>query len=140
MRIVSDDVAENGLFGDDRPSLFLAGAMSRCAGSGADLVNSSHGYIDEVGFSGNWADRLLQRPPRNTGYSQDFCSDRFLYVQSGDSGRNLALIDIREQFVYDARMHADIDCTGFEVIVTFHPEAFGIVEDILQVLKTNETV
>ena len=109
--------------------------MSGCAGPGVDLVNSSHGYIDEVGFSGSWSDPLRQRPPRNTGYSRDFCSDRFLHVQRGDSGSNLALIDIREQLVYDGRMHAEIDYTGFAVSITFHPAAFGIVEDILEVSK-----
>jgi hypothetical protein len=134
VRIVSDAVAESGLLGDDRPSLFLAGNISGREG----LPGIPLGRIDEVGFSRNWSDPLLQRPPRNTGYTRNFFTDRTFAMQAGDCGSNLALVDIKEQLVYDGVMHAEIDYTGFAVIITFHPEAFGVLTDLLEISEQRE--
>jgi len=134
-RVVARSLAHSDLVSSEQKSSpFLTGRLHLQSGvPAAESVVSPYGSIVDVGFAAGWAAPLSRSPPRDMRFCQNSYSDRFFYVTAGDCGNALARVAINEQLVEDTYMRGSIDFTGFEVIVTFAPDAYRLFAEFVDI-------
>jgi hypothetical protein len=108
-----------------------------------DFFNSSspytyaHGKITDIGFSNGWKYSFSEKPKRTHEFSSHiFCYDRFITIESGDCGRSLVRVTVREALARDEVLRGDLNYTGFEICVNLHE---NILQKFQEFLLSTET-
>ena len=105
------------------------------------FFNPIRGRIDDLGFCSGLDQAISHRPPRPESVPyDDWCNDRFFYVQPDDRNRSVGTVEVRETLVYDQRMRAEIDFTGFIVILSLQKDAYQAYLDYIGEVRLPATL
>lgn len=87
--------------------------------------NPDQADIKDLGFCDSPDQALSYRPPRPERLPYDlWCTDSFLSIKPEDDSPSIGSVEIGETLVYDNRMHAEIDFTGFRVRLSLRRDTY----------------